>query len=164
MDKLLLCLWAIVYPIDPPCVTGNAFIVSTTARGVRLKSNKFYTNCRRTCSLENDSERTTVEETAGAGEEDDDEDSIHPSVAWLYQSSRTPIRESSSRPARRTLAVDYGSHRVGLAIGVGISPRMVPGITNRGNGLDLVRQVLIRARGEGIRDIVVGLPLIRCAE
>lgn len=59
--------------------------------------------------------------------------------------------------------MDYGTRRVGLAIGVGISPRTVPGVTNRGSDLEVARQVLVRARGEGIRDIVVGLPLERQA-
>lgn len=106
--------------------------------------------------------------------DDDDDDDIHPSVAWLYPaaSPTTTDRTTSSngnrerkrrKPSRRTLCVDYGTRRVGLAIGVGISPRTVPGVTNRGSDLDVARQVLVRARGEGIRDIVVGLPLERQA-
>lgn len=98
-------------------------------------------------------------------ENDDAEDDVHPSVAWLYPSSTTPPplggSTASRKKSRRTLCVDYGTRRVGLAIGIGISPRVVPGVTNRGNELEVVRQVLIRARGEGIRDIVVGLPLER---
>ena len=98
-------------------------------------------------------------------ENDVDEDDIHPSVAWLYPSSTSPPPLSGSissrKKLRRTLCVDYGTRRVGLAIGIGISPRVVAGVTNRGNELEVVRQVLIRARGEGIRDIVVGLPLER---
>ena len=119
----------------------------------------------------------------GDSEDDfDDDDDIHPSVAWLYPSGSTAADSRSSgsssigsssgggggggkrrkrKPSRRTLCVDYGTRRVGLAIGVGISPRTVPGVTNRGSDLEVARQVLVRARGEGIRDIVVGLPLVR---
>jgi len=101
---------------------------------------------------------------------DDEDDDIHPSVAWLYPAAATTEDTGGStsdgkrrrrKPSRRTLCVDYGTRRLGLAIGVGISPRTVPGITNRGSDLDVARQVLVRARGEGIRDIVVGLPLVR---
>lgn len=105
------------------------------------------------------------DEQAKYDENDDAEDDVHPSVAWLYPSSTTPPplggSTASRKKSRRTLCVDYGTRRVGLAIGIGISPRVVPGVTNRGNELEVVRQVLIRARGEGIRDIVVGLPLER---
>lgn len=100
------------------------------------------------------------EEDIDVDNENDEEEDVHPSVAWLYPPA---VRSggSSKKPTRRTLAVDYGTCRVGLAIGVGISPRVVPGITNHGSDLEVVRQVLVRARGEGIRDIVVGLPLVR---
>lgn len=109
-----------------------------------------------------------------SGEDDFDDDDIHPSVAWLYPAGASPATERTGsgsngrerkrrRPSRRTLCVDYGTRRVGLAIGVGISPRTVPGVTNRGSDLEVARQVLVRARGEGIRDIVVGLPLERQA-
>ncbi|CAM9644154.1 unnamed protein product, partial [Scytosiphon promiscuus] len=119
-----------------------------------------------------------VDDGRGDNDEDDlgdddaedefDDDDIHPSVAWLYPASssdcnngsRTGDKKPKRKPSRRTLCVDYGTRRVGLAIGVGISPRTVPGITNRGSDLEVARQVLIRARGEGIRDIVVGLPLV----
>lgn len=104
-------------------------------------------------------------------EDEFDDDDVHPSVAWLYPASSADSNRGSRRssdrnetkrkPSRRTLCVDYGTRRVGLAISVGISPRTVPGITNRGSDLEVARQVLIRARGEGIRDIVVGLPLVR---
>ncbi|CAM9656789.1 unnamed protein product [Ectocarpus fasciculatus] len=107
-----------------------------------------------------------------ADDEDDgdfDDENIHPSVSWLYPPkpsstaavTTTDTRSKKPRPARRTLCVDYGTRRVGLAIGVGISPRTVPGVTNVGSDLEVARQVLVRARGEGIRDIVVGLPLDR---
>lgn len=105
----------------------------------------------------------------GGGEDDFDDEDVHPSVAWLYPATSTTTVSSSGRehkrrkPSRRTLCVDYGTRRVGLAIGVGISPRTVPGVTNRGSDLEVARQVLVRARGEGIRDIVVGLPLERQA-
>ncbi|CAM9358978.1 unnamed protein product, partial [Hapterophycus canaliculatus] len=105
----------------------------------------------------------------GDTEDEFDDDDIHPSVAWLYPASSSDSKGGSihgsnkpkRKPSRRTLCVDYGTRRVGLAIGVGISPRTVPGVTNRGSDLEIARQVLVRARGEGIRDIVVGLPLLR---
>ncbi len=111
----------------------------------------------------------------GSGDDFDneDDDDIHPSVAWLYPAASTAEDSGSTsgstsggkrrkrKPSRRTLCVDYGTRRVGLAIGVGILPRTVPGVTNRGSDLEVARQVLVRARGEGIRDIVVGLPLVR---
>ena len=113
------------------------------------------------------------EEDGDEGDDFDDDDDIHPSVAWLYpaaspttsdRATTTNGRERKRRkPSRRTLCVDYGTRRVGLAIGVGISPRTVPGVTNRGSDLEVARQVLVRARGEGIRDVVVGLPLERQA-
>lgn len=93
-------------------------------------------------------------------DDNDEEDDVHPSVAWLYPPAKSSSG-STKKPTRRTLAVDYGTYRVGLAIGLGISPRVVPGITNHGSDLEVARQVLVRARGEGIRDIVVGLPLVR---
>lgn len=98
----------------------------------------------------------------GSNHGDDDDPPIHPSAAWLNDVSMNPSSgKKSTWNMRRTLSVDYGTNRVGLAIGVGISPRTIPGISNRGSDLDVVRQVLLRARGEGIRDIVVGLPLLR---
>lgn len=91
-----------------------------------------------------------------------DDDDVHPSAAWLND---VPIASNSNQQAeaslRRTIAVDYGTQAVGLATGVGFSSRMMPGIVNRGSDHDVARRVLIRARGEGARDIVVGLPLYR---
>lgn len=168
------CTWAsairlcgVIVVINLPCEIGNAFVTSSAAWSpTRLKASTLTTSplyphlspVTKACCRQED-----VEETTNMIEESSDDDHIHPSAAWLYQPSMSPVGKSISSPPRRTLAVDYGSHRVGLAIGIGISPRMVPGITNRGNDLDLVRKILIRVRGEGIRDIVVGLPLVRCA-
>lgn len=166
----LCCVTAV---INLPCEIGNAFVTSSAAwRATRFKANTPTTRplhplrspvTKGCCRAEDVEDKTTVGEMAEVIEESFNDDCIHPSAAWLYQSSMSPIGKSTSSPPRRTLSVDYGTHRVGLAIGIGISPRMVPGITNRGNDLNLVRQILVRARGEGIRDIVVGLPLIRCA-
>lgn len=163
----------------PSCTMGNAFVVSpivTKARTVRRA-----TSTRCTTPTTEDAEKKTISfEQVNDDEindhdddgDDDDEDDIHPSVAWLYQPSMSPAtpgkgNSNARKPLRRTLAVDFGTRRVGLAIGVGIAPRVVPGITNRGDDLEVVRQVLVRARGEGIRDVVVGLPLVRqvlCAD
>lgn len=168
------CTWAsairlcgVIAVINLPREIGNAFVTSSAAWSpTRFKANTHTTSplyphrspVTKACCRQED-----VEEIANLIEESLNDDHIHSSAAWLYHPSMSPIRKNISSPPRRTLAVDYGSHRVGLAIGIGISPRMVPGITNRGNDLDLVRQILIRVRGEGIRDIVVGLPLVRCA-
>lgn len=92
----------------------------------------------------------------------DEEEEIHPSAAWLRDLPVNPTPSLHDRKfSRRTLAVDYGTHAVGLATGIGFAARMLPGIINRGNDTDVARRVLIRARGEGARDIVVGLPLFR---
>ena len=64
-----------------------------------------------------------------------------------------------------TLAVDYGTKRVGLAVGVGIAPRPLATIQNTpvANHTALAHQVIKRAKAENpnLMDIVVGLPLHR---
>lgn len=150
--------------LAPSRFVGHAFVVlpaSTSSTVVALLRQRPGTT-HACCATAEGVEGTIPAEDLHADDHDaDDDDEIHPSVAWLYQTSTTPTRSEGKKPFRRTLAVDYGTQRVGLAIGVGISPRVVPGITNRGSDLEVARQVLIRARGEGIRDIVVGLPLVR---
>lgn len=90
------------------------------------------------------------------------EDEIQPSAAWL---SDVPTDSNSNQQLRtslrRTLAVDYGTHAVGLAVGIGFAPRMLPGIVHRGSDLDVVRRLLIRAQGEGAHNVVIGFPLFR---
>lgn len=95
-------------------------------------------------------------------EDDDAEDDfeVHPSAAWLNDPSLN-LKKARRAPLGRTMAVDYGLSRVGLAVSVGISPRILPGVSNRGSDLEVVKQVFVRARGEGIRSIVVGFPLMR---
>lgn len=162
--------------LAPSCLPGNAYVIPTAALLRRPVATA--TTYRRCNTAPDHAEAESTPFSSGDvddnihhqdeyDENDDDEDGdVHPSVAWLYPSSTTPPPSDGSsagsrKKLRRTLCVDYGTRRVGLAIGIGISPRVVPGVTNRGNELEVVRQVLVRARGEGIRDIVVGLPLER---
>jgi putative Holliday junction resolvase len=64
-----------------------------------------------------------------------------------------------------TLAVDYGTVRVGLAVGVGIAPRPLATLPNtkQVNHTDMALQVVARAQAEGsnLMSIIVGLPLHR---
>lgn len=147
------------------CPTGSAFLHTTTTTSfnmLRERNDRRYSSASTDAiqSMPEDNNHPMNEEDIDTDDENDEEEDVHPSVAWLYPSA-VSSGSNSKKPTRRTLAVDYGTCRVGLAIGVGISPRVVPGITNHGSDLEVVRQVLVRARGEGIRDIVVGLPLIR---
>ncbi|CAM9747653.1 unnamed protein product [Laminaria digitata] len=166
--------------LAPPYLPGHAYVIPAAATRARLlrrlvATTATYRRCNATPAEQaeemmpfssGDTDGDS-DQQAEYDDNDDNEDDVHPSVAWLYPSSATPppsggsSSTASRKKLRRTLCVDYGTRRVGLAIGIGISPRVVPGVTNRGNELEVVRQVLIRARGEGIRDIVVGLPLER---
>lgn len=177
----LICSLSALAPLYP---VGTAFLASTVSTSTSLRlpqTSRAQIRAARQptcpyCSATGDeaSENTFQEverrrregedrvRRRGQAEDDDEIDVIHPSAAWLNQPTASLGDEDESRkPSRRTLAVDYGTRRVGLAISVGILPRAVVGITNRGNDLEVVRHVLLRARGEGIREIVVGLPLIR---
>ncbi|CAM9109980.1 unnamed protein product [Discosporangium mesarthrocarpum] len=85
----------------------------------------------------------------------------HPSVAWLKAPSMNPGKFNLTASPRRTLGVDYGTIRVGLAVSIGLSPRALIGISNQGSDDQVAKQVVLRARAEGVTDIVVGLPLER---
>lgn len=93
-------------------------------------------------------------------EDEDDEFEVHPSASWLYDPASNP-KPRGSKPMRLTMGVDYGLARVGLAVSMGISPRILHSVSNRGSDLEVARKVLIQARGEGVRNIVVGFPLMR---
>uniref|UniRef100_A0A7S2ZDN2 YqgF/RNase H-like domain-containing protein n=1 Tax=Rhodosorus marinus TaxID=101924 RepID=A0A7S2ZDN2_9RHOD len=60
---------------------------------------------------------------------------------------------------KKTLAVDYGLRRVGLALSVGIAPRRLNKIYNRGNLGEVARRISDVARREMVLQVVVGLPL-----
>ncbi|CAM9134610.1 unnamed protein product [Ectocarpus sp. 8 AP-2014] len=178
---LLTLIWpagdAFVFSIRAPSSTRPVLQTATSTSTARCASMHGSTVVSSTGSEVVGGSREDSIELHDDGEVDDededdfDDEDVHPSVSWLYPpkpSSATAVKttdtrskENKTRPSRRTLCVDYGTRRVGLAIGVGISPRAVPGVTNVGSDLEVARQVLVRARGEGIRDIVVGLPLER---
>ncbi|CAN0372606.1 unnamed protein product [Ectocarpus sp. 12 AP-2014] len=177
---LLTLIWpagdAFVFSTRAPSSTRPLLQTATSTSTARCASMHGSTAVSSTGSKVVDGSREDSIELHDDGEVDDededdfDDEDVHPSVSWLYPpkpSSTTAAKttdtrsEEKTRPSRRTLCVDYGTRRVGLAIGVGISPRAVPGVTNVGSDLEVARQVLVRARGEGIRDIVVGLPLER---
>lgn len=93
-------------------------------------------------------------------EDEDDDFEVHPSASWLYDPASNP-KPRGSKPLGLTMGVDYGLARVGLAVSMGISPRRLHSVINRGSDLEVARKVLIQARGEGVRNIVVGFPLMR---
>lgn len=173
-----MCVSLFATLLTASCPEGNAFGFAIAPSARRRTATATAARCRASPAASavdpaeevggtRESEIEYHDEEEG-GEDDFDDDDIHPSVAWLYPGTspttdRTGRSSNARKPSRRTLSVDYGTRRVGLAIGVGISPRTVPGVTNRGSDLEVARQVLVRARGEGIRDIVVGLPLERQA-
>lgn len=60
---------------------------------------------------------------------------------------------------RRTLAVDYGLARVGLAVSVGVAPRALPCFVHKADPDRVASVVADIARSSCAVDIVVGLPL-----
>lgn len=64
-----------------------------------------------------------------------------------------------ARHFRKTLAVDYGLKRVGLAVSVGIAPRPLPCFTHDSSAKRAADKVAGIATQNCVVDIVVGLPL-----
>ncbi|CAM9262051.1 unnamed protein product [Choristocarpus tenellus] len=98
-------------------------------------------------------------------DDSEDDDEVDPSAAWLGGVSMNVDNDMDRGDVtvgvKRTLGVDYGTSRVGLAVSMGISPRPEIGITNRGDDYEVALRVVQVARGEAIKDMVVGLPLER---
>lgn len=60
---------------------------------------------------------------------------------------------------RKTLCVDYGLRRVGVAASVGFAPRPLGRIHNDGNLERVANEIAERARSELAVQLVVGMPL-----
>ena len=75
-------------------------------------------------------------------------------------SSRQPQQTTTPRCAlsRRALGVDYGLSRVGLAVSIGIAPRLLPIYRERDATL-VAKHVATTAHEYMAQDIIVGLPL-----
>lgn len=79
--------------------------------------------------------------------------------------ARASVRISNFRAAwtcrlgERALGVDYGLRRVGLAVSVGVSPRVLPRVDHRNNVDEAARAVASAAVQAVCDTIVVGLPV-----
>ena len=72
----------------------------------------------------------------------------------------TPINDSEVSQARRLLALDFGSHTIGLAVSdeLGLTAQGLPTYrrSNKRNDFDYLRRLI---RQYGVAEIVMGLPL-----
>ena len=72
----------------------------------------------------------------------------------------TPINDSEVSQARRLLALDFGSHTIGLAVSdeLGLTAQGLPTYrrSNKRNDFDYLRRLI---RQYGVAEIVIGLPL-----
>ena len=82
------------------------------------------------------------------------------SMQQLWSSPQS-LHSQTTVKGLKTLAVDYGTKRIGLAVGLGIAPRPLAVITNYGNDTQLARDIIVFGRGEALTNYVVGLPLDR---
>lgn len=84
---------------------------------------------------------------------------ILPRKFLIPQRTTLNNRKVTLRIGKRTLGVDYGLRRVGLAISVGIAPRAIQRVEHRKNPRNAAKQVASSAKSNLTEIIVVGMPI-----
>jgi len=76
-------------------------------------------------------------------------------------SSLNSETKENSLIGERTLGIDYGLKRVGIAISAGFAPRPIKIIQNQGNNSAIIDEIVHIANAEQVKSFVVGIPLTR---